>query len=154
MKRPAKGGAPIKSFEQSEKDFMKAFECKQCGACCYGEGGIQVSGAEVKVAAAFLGMPPASFIRKFCEKRSGKLSIKTGSDGYCIFYDHEKKCLIHPAKPRSCVLWPFYLALLKDRDNWDLVKEACPGINPDCPFEEFVRQGEEKLEEWNIGILE
>jgi hypothetical protein len=149
MKHPAGGGATIKSFEQREKDFMKAFECKQCGACCYGEGGIHLNGGEVEAIADFLGMPRASFIRRFCERRNGKLSIKTGNDGYCIFYDRQKKCRIHPVKPLSCSTWPFYPALLKDKDNWDLAKEACPGINPDCSFEEFVQQGEairERLE--------
>jgi hypothetical protein len=154
IKRPAEGGARIKSFEQSEKGFMKAFQCKQCGICCYGEGGIHLNGAELKAAAAFLGMPEESFIHRFCEKRNGKPSIKTGPDGYCIFYDHQKKCLIHPVKPRPCSLWPFYPALLKDRGNWDLVKDACPGINPDCPYEEFVKQAEKNLEEWNVGMLE
>jgi hypothetical protein len=27
-----------------------------------------------------------------------------------------------------------------DEENWESVKEACPGINPDCSFEEFVKQ--------------
>ena len=31
---------------------------------------------------------------------------------------------------------------MNDAYNWDLAKEACPGINPDCPFEEFVRQAQ------------
>jgi len=135
---------------------MKAFECKRCGDCCYGEGGIRLNGAEAEIIAGFLGMPPESFIRRFCEKRNGKLSIKTGNHGYCIFYDHQKKCLIQPVKPGPCALWPFYPALLRDKDNWDLAKEACPGINPDCPFEEFVRQGR-KIglgKDWSTGVVE
>jgi Fe-S-cluster containining protein len=139
---------------KSLRDFMKAFECKQCGTCCYGEGGIHLSAAELNAVAAFLRMPPEFFTRRFCEQKNGRLSIKTGRDGYCIFYDHKKRCLIHPVKPAPCALWPFYPALLKDKDNWNLAKEACPGINPDCPFGEFVKQGEKKLEAWNVGILE
>jgi hypothetical protein len=40
-------------------------------------------------------------------------------------------------------LWPFYPALLKDKDNWEMAKGACPGISPYCSFEEFVRQSEQ-----------
>jgi Fe-S-cluster containining protein len=156
MKRPADGGTRIKSFEQSEKDFMKAFECKQCGRCCYGEGGISLENAEVDAISQFLEMPSEPFINRFCEKRNGKISVRTGKDGYCIFYDHQERCLIHPVKPLTCVLWPFYPALLKDKDNWSLAKDACPGINPDCSFEEFVKQGKKRaaVENWKNEMLE
>jgi hypothetical protein len=30
--------------------------------------------------------------------------------------------------------------MVKDADNWEMAKEACPGINPECSFEEFVNQ--------------
>jgi len=29
---------------------------------------------------------------------------------------------------------------VKDRDTWKAAQEACPGINPDCPFEDFQSQ--------------
>jgi hypothetical protein len=29
-----------------------------------------------------------------------------------------------------------------------MVREACPGINPDCPYEEFVKQGNK------VGVME
>jgi hypothetical protein len=32
---------------------------------------------------------------------------------------------------------------LKDAYNWEMAKDACPGINPNCSFEEFVRQSRE-----------
>jgi hypothetical protein len=33
---------------------------------------------------------------------------------------------------------------MKDPDNWESAKDACPGINPDCAFEDFARQAEEE----------
>jgi hypothetical protein len=29
---------------------------------------------------------------------------------------------------------------LKDAYNWEMAKDACPGINPDCSFEDFVKE--------------
>ncbi len=119
---------------------MKAFECLTCGECCYGEGGISVGKEEIERIARFLQTTPERFVARACEDRHGRLYIRTGRDGYCLFYDPEENCRIHPVKPDRCSLWPFFPAIVNDRDNWELAKEACPGINPDCPFEEFVRQ--------------
>jgi Fe-S-cluster containining protein len=142
MKRPADGGACIKSFERSEKDFMKAFECKRCGACCHGEGGILADKNDIEHIAAFLGTTPEFFLKWYCETRNGKIYLRSRGDGYCVFFDKARLCLIHPVKPGPCRLWPFYPALLKNEENWEMAKDACPGINPEASFEEFVRQGE------------
>lgn len=122
---------------------LKAFECRMCGTCCYGEGGIRVDDGEIEAIARFLEIPPAAFVTHYCETRNRHLYIKTGEDGYCVFHDREKQCLVHPVNPLPCIRWPFYPALLKDRDTWKQAQEACPGINPDCPHEEFVRQAPE-----------
>lgn len=114
-----------------------------CGECCYGEGGIHLNGEEIRRISSFLEMTPHVFMAGYCEHRNGRIYIKTGEDGFCLFYDPEKRCLIHPVKPRPCLLWPFYPALLQDRENWEMAKEACPGINPRCSFEDFIRQAKE-----------
>lgn len=119
---------------------MKAFECLTCGECCFGEGGIVVREEEVERIAAFLGLPPDEFASQCCEERNGKFYIRSGENGFCLYYDAEKSCLIHPAKPDRCSLWPFFPAIVDNKDNWELAKDACPGINPHCTFEEFVRQ--------------
>ncbi len=120
--------------------MAKAFECKMCGQCCYGEGGIFITQEEIKRISDFLGLAEHIFLKKYTEIRLGKNSIKTGPDGYCIFFKEGKGCLIHPVKPKPCADWPFYPANLKDPESWHLAKDACPGINPECSFEEFVRQ--------------
>ncbi len=96
--------------------------------------------AEIGRIADFLGQTPETFIRGSCEKRHGRLYIRTGANGYCLYYHAEKGCLIHPVKPARCVQWPFFAAIVNDKDNWELAKAACPGINPRCSFEEFVAQ--------------
>ena len=121
--------------------IMKAFECKMCGECCYGKGGIIVSDKELARISEFLNIDPEEFKQKYCELRNRRLMLVAGRDGFCVFFDREKQCLIHKVKPGICCLWPFYEANMNDEYNWNLAKDACPGINPGATFEEFVKQG-------------
>ena len=122
---------------------MKPFECKRCGTCCFGEGGIKLQGHEIERIAAFLGLSLHVFVTTYCVEKHGKTYIACKADGFCLFYDPEGQCEIHPVKPGPCSSWPFYPALLKDKDNWEMAKGACPGISQHCSFEDFVRQSEE-----------
>lgn len=119
---------------------MKAFECRMCGDCCYGEGGIYLDVDERKRIAGFLGITVDDFFSGYCEKRHGRVYIRTGEDNFCIFRNREKGCAIHEVKPKRCALWPYYPANIRDRDTWGLAMVACRGINRKCSFEEFVRQ--------------
>jgi Fe-S-cluster containining protein len=119
---------------------MKAFQCQMCGNCCYGEGGIFLEQREIEDIAAFLKTSIDSFLSRFCEEKLGRYQLKTGLDRFCILFTKEKKCLIHPVKPKRCYLWPFTPAIVNDKENWEMVKDACPGINPDGSFDAFVRQ--------------
>lgn len=123
--------------------LMKVFECKKCGECCYGEGGILLQPEEIEKIADFLGLTVDSFIALHCEERHGRLHVRSASNGYCVFFDQGQQCRIHPVKPRPCSLWPFYPALVKDRATWNHAKEGCPGINPDASFEDFVKASKE-----------
>lgn len=116
-----------------------------CGTCCFGEGGITLRHGEAEKISEFLGITERAFISGYCEERNQKLAIRTGITGFCVFYEGEGKCGIHPVKPEVCSLWPFYPANVNDKDNWELAKDACPGINPDCSFEEFVKEAREKI---------
>lgn len=123
---------------------MKAFDCKQCGKCCYGEWGIRVGKEERERIARFLDMSPETFEAQYCREKNGRLYIETGQDKFCTFFNKEKQCLIHPVKPGTCSNWPFYPAIVKDEDTWQDARNACPGFNPDCSFSEFVKQAKEK----------
>ena len=122
---------------------MKAFQCQRCGHCCYGEGGIFPEKREIEDIAGFLNMPVDSFLSRFCEENLGRHQVKTGQGGFCIFFTKEKKCLIHPVKPKRCFLWPFIPAIVSDEENWKTAKEVCPGIDSVCSFAAFVRQSKE-----------
>ena len=120
--------------------MSKAFECKMCGDCCYGKGGIIIKPKEVQRISQFLGLTPESFKADYCVEMNRILSIATGKNGFCIFYCKERKCLINEVKPEICSLWPFFPANIEDRESWELAKDACPGINRDCTFEQFVKE--------------
>jgi uncharacterized protein len=118
---------------------MKIFECAGCGDCCYGEGGIILAEGEASRIAGSLGIGEEEFLSRYCETRHLKTYIACGPEGWCIFFDKAKKCLIHSVKPARCALWPFFPEILSSRHAWEMAKGGCPGISRDCTFEEFVK---------------
>ncbi|MGM0426311.1 MAG: YkgJ family cysteine cluster protein [Thermodesulfobacteriota bacterium] len=121
---------------------MKAFECRMCGECCYGEGGIYLTGDEQKALARFLDISLEMLFKIYLEQRNGRMYIRTGTDHYCIFYKKGAGCAIHPVKPLRCALWPYYSANVTDRETWEMAKTACRGLNRECSFEDFVREAD------------
>ena len=119
---------------------MKAFDCKMCGECCYGAGGIFMEIDEQKRIAEYLSLKREDFLTEYTEKRNGRIYAGVGSDNFCIFFKDKKGCTIHPVKPARCELWPFFPANVADPETWDNAKLACRGINRDCSFEDFVRE--------------
>lgn len=99
-----------------------------------------MDGEEIRRIASFLKISPSAFRSQYCAEINGRLSIISAPDGFCVFFDRERMCLIHTVKPDICALWPFYTALLRDPGNWRMAQDACPGINPNCSHEDFVKQ--------------
>ncbi|MBT3259808.1 MAG: YkgJ family cysteine cluster protein [Deltaproteobacteria bacterium] len=119
---------------------MKAFDCKMCGECCYGEGGIFMEVEEQKRIAEYLGLKLEDFLTGYTEERHGRIYARVGANNFCIFFKKENGCNIHSVKPARCELWPFFPANVADRETWDIAKLACRGINRDCSFEDFVQE--------------
>jgi Fe-S-cluster containining protein len=121
---------------------MKAFDCKMCGDCCYGEGGIFLEEEEKERISRFLGIHTPDFLARFCEERNGRTYVTTGEDNFCIFYVKGSGCRIHPVKPARCALWPYYPANVNDKETWEAAKWACRGLSRECSFEDFVRESQ------------
>ena len=120
--------------------MREVFKCRICGECCRGEGGIFIRAEDAAAPARLLGLSADEFIRRFTRPRHGMLSIKTDADGYCLMADRENKtCRIHQAKPAMCRDWPFFHGPLNDKDAFEDAKAACPGIDPEATWEEFVQ---------------
>ena len=118
-------------------DKLPVFQCRQCGDCCAGRGGIMVKPGEVKAMAALLSLPEAEFCRRFVEASALGPRL-TVADGVCVFLMPGGICRVHAVKPFICRQWPFLPALLVDPDELENAKTACPGINPKCSHEDFV----------------
>ncbi|MBW1709387.1 MAG: YkgJ family cysteine cluster protein [Deltaproteobacteria bacterium] len=117
----------------------EVFNCQRCGKCCQGEGGIHINPPDAEAIGKVLGLSADQFIERFTEPKGNLLSLKTGPDGYCLMYDLEiRGCRIHEVKPVMCRAWPFYSAPLKHREEFEIVKNNCPGIVRDGSWEVFV----------------
>lgn len=120
-----------------------AFECKKCGHCCQGEGGIILTAKDRERLAEHLGISVDELIKKYSEKVNGKIRLRCGDNGYCVFYS--EGCAVHPGRPDICRAWPFFRGNLIDETSWEMIQEYCPGINPKAGHKEFVRQGKEYI---------
>lgn len=118
-----------------------AFDCRMCGHCCEGRGGIVVSAKDLERLSAHMGVGPDEFELLWGERRGRKLHIRAGEDGSCVFFDHGKGCMVHEAKPDICRAWPFFRGNLVDEESFILAGGFCPGIAGEAGHDEFVRQG-------------
>ena len=109
------------------------FECRMCGDCCQGFGGTYVTEDDIKAIAALRHEDPKTILAKYCEMAGSKPVLARGKDGFCIFFDREKQCTIHPVKPRMCRTWPFLKTLIKHPENWDAMASCCPGMKKGIP---------------------
>lgn len=116
------------------------FNCKQCGDCCAGRGGIHVRPQEVEAMAALLSMPVEDFLRNYVEASVTGSRLTVADKGSCVFLLEGNLCRVHPVKPFICRQWPFLPILLLEADELEHAKGACPGINPKCSHEQFVAE--------------
>ena len=121
----------------SQDKQPSVFQCRQCGDCCAGRGGIFVKPDEVEAMAALLALPVAEFCRRFVEASDLGPRL-TVADEVCVFLMAGSLCRVHPVKPSICRQWPFLPALLMHPDELEHAKTACPGINPACSHEDFM----------------
>ncbi len=117
------------------------FDCKMCGHCCQGQGGIIASTPERERLAAYLGLSEDEFCAVYTQPQGVKLVLRSREDGFCIFFDPEKACTVHPAQPDVCRAWPFFRGNLVDEVSWELAQDYCPGIQAASGHVEFARQG-------------
>jgi len=113
------------------------FQCRQCGECCQGRGGILPSPVERQLIARYLKISEAELRRDYLEPTPLGLAIKNQPGGGCIFLAGTQ-CRIHPVKPRICRHWPFLPALLLHEEEFAAAKTACAGLQPDSSHSDFL----------------
>lgn len=139
---PSALAAPsVMAGAQPDKREFCLFSCRMCGHCCHGSGGIVVGPSDLPRLSAYLQVSDADFLARHTESRNGKPMIKTGDDGYCIFFHTEKGCAIHPARPDVCRAWPYFRGNLIDSISFGMAREDCPGIERHASHAAFAREG-------------
>ncbi len=119
------------------------FECRRCGDCCQGFGGTYLTAKDIEAISRYIGSRPEKFLARYCSFSGTKPVLAQRSDGYCMFWD--KKCTIHPVKPRMCRKWPFIESILADAKNWLIMADSCPGIHADVPVDKVQKYVKKKL---------
>ncbi len=125
------------------------FECQQCGQCCKGFGGTYLTEENIAQISEFIQADPNTFISKYCDMSGTRPVLTRGNDGFCIFFNIEKQCTIHPVKPYMCRAWPHIKTLLKNPENWNIMANSCPGMKKDVPhsaIQKIVAIEKEKLD--------
>ena len=128
-----------------------AFDCRRCGHCCAGEGGIVLSPGDAARLAGHLGLAVDAFLAAHAEAKGRLPRLLTGADGYCEFYDHALPgCGVHPARPDVCRAWPFFRGNLLDAGSWAMISEDCPGVERGAGHAGFAAQGREYMREHGL----
>lgn len=121
------------------------FTCQMCGHCCEGRGGIVLSPTDEENLCTALNMKQDDFRTQYTEMWNGKIQLRTGTDGYCVFFRSGKGCLVHDHKPKVCQAWPFFKGNLIDDISFEMSKEYCLGIDPHADHTTFFLEGIDSL---------
>ena len=119
-------------YSHSELCILKTvpfrFACQPgCTACCSVEGYVYLSEADLRRAAAFLGLTPRTFERRYVYRTRHLLRLRKPSRAQCHFLG-ECGCALHPAKPTQCRAFPFWPEFAGSRREWNKLTSYCPGV--------------------------
>jgi hypothetical protein len=109
------------------------FACQPgCTSCCQVTGYVYLTEADLRGAAAFLGLSPRVFEARYVYRTTHLLRLRKPRGAQCHFLE-EKGCAIHPAKPAQCRIFPFWPELVESRSAWRGIARYCPGIGKGEP---------------------
>lgn len=129
---------------------IPVFDCRKCGTCCMGEGGIVLGPKDLTRLAVHFSMEPEIFLAQYTTLHNGKHKIRTGPDGNCLFFRTGKGCAVHDYKPDICRAWPFFRGNMVDDASLAMAREFCPGIRKDAAHAAFVAEGQAYLEKHGL----
>ena len=118
------------------------FDCQQCGYCCQGETTVSLDKNDQERMIKHLGMEREEVAHRYWRQTGNTIQMKI-VDGHCIFY--ENGCTIHAGKPWRCTQWPLHLSILDSQENFEIIKNSCPGINRELSYDEFCKKFSELL---------
>ena len=104
------------------------FQCQPgCINCCDMEGYVYLTEDDLRKAAAFTGMTPQAFEKRYVYRTRHQMRFRKPRDKQCPFLEHHG-CSIHPAKPTQCRTFPFWPETLERKAAWNRTARYCPGI--------------------------
>lgn len=130
-------------------DITDIFECRQCGDCCFGDGGIRLDAEEAEGVAFYLKISLDELKRFYLDRGQPPWNVRTDFEGYCLFRQADGRCLIHAVKPEVCRRWPFIDGPLKDESAFNDAKAACPGLRTEADWESFKAAWKRETESVN-----
>ncbi len=130
-------------------EISDIFQCTRCGYCCHGETTVSLDQQDQARMVKALGGKREEVCARYWRvsaplgadlAKSTVVQMKT-ADGRCIFYFEDSEglggCSVHKARPWRCGQWPLHPAILGDENNFITIRESCPGLNQDLPYQEF-----------------
>ena len=104
------------------------FACQRgCTNCCRVKGYVYLTEADLRKAAAFLGLSALAFEEKYVYRTRHLLRFRKPRDAECHFL-LESGCALHPHKPTQCRTFPFWPETTRSRAAWREESRCCPGI--------------------------
>jgi Fe-S-cluster containining protein len=88
-------------------------------------GNVWLTLADRQRLAGTLGLPTATFTRRYCERVDDQWRIRdTGPD--CTFLK-DSSCSVYEGRPTQCRTWPFWPENMTAK-KWTAVATFCPGV--------------------------
>lgn len=119
-----------------------------------GEGGIVLGPADQDRLARRFGTTRENLLALYAVRHNGKLKLRTGIDGNCLFFRVGQGCTVHEDKPDVCRAWPFFRGNMVDSESLAMAKDFCPGIRKDVSHDEFRAEGLRCLAEAGLGATD
>jgi Fe-S-cluster containining protein len=108
------------------------FECTECGDCCRVRGEyahVYLDLEEEEALADFLGLPLATFRRRFTFLDEDGWRELAFTEDRCVFLDDEtNRCSVYSARPVQCSTFPFWEELVQRRRWTDRARKLCEGV--------------------------
>jgi uncharacterized protein len=124
---------------------VAAFDCKRCGHCCQGEGGIVLTAKDRMRLARHLKLSVQAMLAAHAERAGEKFRLRSGPDGFCVFFKQGLGCGVHLGRPDICRAWPYFRGNLVDEASWEMIQTDCPGVEKTAGHEAFVTEGVQYL---------
>lgn len=104
------------------------FACQAgCTNCCRQAGFVYLTEGDLTRAAARLGISAQDFEARYVYRTRHSLRLRKPRGSPCHFLA-DRGCLLHPAKPAQCRLYPFWPELVSRPGAWRRAAAVCPGI--------------------------